>query len=96
MSPYRPYETWTGVREPTEPATTAARALALADLDRVEEASAELEAALVGGRDHGLVAYLCARALSRMGDRARAAQIAREATRPPLTAYQRRILADLL
>ncbi|MFE0147923.1 tetratricopeptide repeat protein [Nonomuraea sp. NPDC059007] len=84
------------VREPTEPATIAARALALADLDRVEEASVELEAALVGGRDHGLVAYLCARALSRMGNRARAAQIAREATRPPLTAYQRRILADLL
>jgi hypothetical protein len=35
-------------------------ALALAELDRVEEASVEVVAALVGGRDHGLVAYLCA------------------------------------
>ncbi|MEU7829014.1 tetratricopeptide repeat protein [Nonomuraea sp. NPDC049129] len=83
------------VREPAEPATIAARALALAELDRAEEASVELEAALLGGRDQGLVAYLCARALSRMGDRARAAQVVREATRPPLTSYQRRILADL-
>ena len=84
------------VREPAEPATIAARALALAELDRTEEASVELEAALIGGRDHGLVAYLCARALSRMGDRVRAAQVAREATRPPLTSHQRRVLADLL
>ncbi|MEV1240969.1 tetratricopeptide repeat protein [Nonomuraea sp. NPDC049750] len=83
------------VREPAEPATIAARALALAELDRAEEASVELEAALLGGRDQGLVAYLCARALARMGDRARAAQVVREATRPPLTSYQRRILADL-
>ncbi|WP_281284150.1 radical SAM protein [Nonomuraea deserti] len=83
------------VRQPEEPATIAARALALAELDRAEEAAAELEVALVAGRDQGLVAYLCARALSRMGDRERAAQVARDASRPPLTSYQRRVLADL-
>ncbi|HLU75433.1 MAG TPA: tetratricopeptide repeat protein [Nonomuraea sp.] len=83
------------VRDPEEPATLAARALALAELDRVPEAVAELDEALTAGRDQGLVAYLCARALHRMGDRERADQVARAAIRPPLTSYQRRILADL-
>ncbi|SDK60800.1 tetratricopeptide repeat protein [Nonomuraea jiangxiensis] len=83
------------VRDPEEPATIAARALALAELDRAAEAIAELDAALTAGRDQGLVAYLCARALHRMGNRERADQVARDAIRPPLTAYQRRILADL-
>jgi hypothetical protein len=83
-------------RLPSDLTVQVERALALAELDRVEEASVEVAAALVGGRDHDLVAYLCARALSRLGDRARAAQIARDATRPPLTSYQRRVLADLL
>ncbi|TDE51488.1 tetratricopeptide repeat protein [Nonomuraea mesophila] len=83
------------VRQPEEPATIAARALALAELDRTEEAATELEVALVAGRDQGLVAYLCARALRRMGDGERAARVARDASRPPLTAYQRQVLADL-
>ncbi|MFG2075444.1 tetratricopeptide repeat protein [Nonomuraea maritima] len=83
------------VRAPEQPATIAARALALAALDRIEEAAAEVEEALSGGRGHGLVVYLCARALSRMGDRERAVQVAGQANNPPLTAYQRHMLGDL-
>ncbi|MEO3872817.1 tetratricopeptide repeat protein [Nonomuraea sp. B12E4] len=83
------------VREPEEPVTIAARALAMAQLGRAEEAAAELEAALLAGRDQGLVAYLCARALLRLGQRGRAAQVARDATRPPLTSYQHRMLGDV-
>ncbi|MFC4590099.1 nSTAND1 domain-containing NTPase [Sphaerisporangium corydalis] len=86
------------VRRHADPAALAARALALAALGRPEEAAAEAGAVLAGAGEHGPALHFAARALWLLDDRAAAEAAVRRAgaaTRPPLTPYQREILALL-